>query len=879
VIQQLVAALEEAGIEIDAEAIADALWLARARHEEPGDGGEEPAAGTLSLPTEPRPPDAEPSDPVDGIGPGSGSEMEPGSSVAPSHGGPGPGAEASWITLPKAHALPRTLELGRALRPLKQRYPSRHHRDVDAGATVQYFCDTGVLTPVMLPGAEHWFDVDVLVDVGPSMAVWQDTAGEFVSILQRHGAFREVRRWSLEQANGTVRLSRAPDVRSTAAQLVNPGARRLTMIMSDCIAPMWYQSPIWEAIREWGLFSPVVIISPLPVRLWPGTAVGSPEFTMRSHRPGAANRLLDVILPWWWPESEPPLSAVPVPVIALDTGQIANWARMAMGAGGAESSGVFAVPPPSKAVTRSENGPPDADELVRRFRVSVSPVAYRLAVYLSAVLRGRWGLALARLAQEAMLPDSEHIHLAEVIVGGLVRTTERPEGEEQPTFEFIDGVVDVLQRSLTGTEALRILQALGGYIERNTGQSPGIAALLLGEAVPADGTGVFADLRTGAANLIDTMGLARVGSLHNHSGSDRPAQAERHLAVYFPRQLSLSAEAKLRVRVSVGARPDQNAAGSVRLRDFTAEEGEAGVTVVAQMPSGLQALSETSQVLSIPNSGESDVLEFPFQAQIAGRQQVVLMAWAGAVLLAELRLEMTIGSGLKISEVEPPATREIRGGLRDSTGNTDRHAPAFYLSYARSQSLPGVNTPDRLIESFFHDLSENVGQLISLPPDVPAGFMDRELRGGMRWSDELLHAIGTCQTLVPLLSARYFNSEWCGMEWYAFSQRTVRSAAEGDASNPRGCIIPVVWAPFHNDLPSPVATTLIFSPARNPEPRAPDQYQQNGILGLMRMGSSMQEYYEIVVWQLAMQISSLYHSQLAEPREFRIEDLRNSFAE
>ena len=186
--------------------------------------------------------------------------------------------------------------------------------------TVEYFCDTGVLTPVMRPGAERWFDVDVLVDVGPSMAVWQDTAAELVSLLQRHGAFREVRQWSLEQADGTVRLSRAADIRSKAAQLVDPDARRLTIVVTDCIGPMWYQAPIWDAIRGWGLFSPVVMISPLPSRLWPGTALGSPEVTMRSHRPGAANRSLDVALPWWWPDDEPPLSAVPVPVITLDAG-------------------------------------------------------------------------------------------------------------------------------------------------------------------------------------------------------------------------------------------------------------------------------------------------------------------------------------------------------------------------------------------------------------------------------------------------------------------------------------------------------------------------------------------------------------------------------
>jgi hypothetical protein len=360
----------------------------------------------------------------------------------------------------------------------------------------------------MRPGAERWFDAEVLIDVGPSMAVWQDTALELASLLERHGAFREIRCWTLEQVTGKVRLSRA-GVHSEAHQLVNPGARRLTMVVTDCIGPMWYQAPIWAAIREWGLFSPVVIINMLPNRLWPQTALGTAELSMRSHQPGTANRSLDVGLPWWWPDVDPPQSAMPVPVITLEAGPVAAWARMVMGAGGVEIDGVFATPPAESAAARSGDRRPNAEERVQRFRVTVSPVAYRLAVYLSAALRGRWGLALARVIQEAMLPASGQVHLAEVVVGGLVRRVDPHTGTGEFLFEFVDGVADVLQRSLTGTEALRMLQALGGYIERETGQSPGIAALLLGETIPTDTTAQFGAVRTGAANLIQAMGLAQ----------------------------------------------------------------------------------------------------------------------------------------------------------------------------------------------------------------------------------------------------------------------------------------------------------------------------------------------------------------------------------
>jgi pimeloyl-ACP methyl ester carboxylesterase len=247
----------------------------------------------------------------------------------------------------------------------------------------------------------------------------------------------------------------------------------------------------------------------LPSRLWSRTALGSPEVIIRSYRPGMANQSLDVTLPWWWPDDDPPQSTMPVPVITLQADSVAAWARVVMGAGGVETPGVFATPPAGKTAATSRGSLPDAGERVQRFRVTVSPIAYRLAVYLSAALRGKWELALARVVQEAMLPDSGQVHLAEVLVGGLVRQADPRIAGGEPLYEFVGGVASVLQRSLTGTEALQVLQALGGYVERETGRSPGIAAMLLGETPPADTSDQFGDVRAGAADLIRSMGLAR----------------------------------------------------------------------------------------------------------------------------------------------------------------------------------------------------------------------------------------------------------------------------------------------------------------------------------------------------------------------------------
>ena len=62
-----------------------------------------------------------------------------------------------------------------------------------------------------------------------------------------------------------------------------------------------------------------------------------------------------------------------------------------------------------------------------------------------------------------------------------------------------------------------------------------------------------------------------------------------------------------------------------------------------------------------------------------------------------------------------------------------------------------------------------------------AGFMDRENSLGTEWSPELISALARCRVFVPLYSRRYFESDNCGREWFAFARREVNhQARRGD---------------------------------------------------------------------------------------------------
>ena len=209
------------------------------------------------------------------------------------------------------------------------------------------------------------------------------------------------------------------------------------------------------------------------------------------------------------------------------------------------------------------------------------------------------------------------------------------------------------------------------------------------------------------------------------------------------------------------------------------------------------------------------------------------------------------------------------------------HGTPFFLSYAHAKDgSPGAGEAhfsDQMAERFYFDLSENVGQLISRRVGADIGFMDARIQGGMKWADELLHAAGSCQVLVALVSAPYLSSQWCGMEWYAFSKRTVQRPAGVKSFRPEGWIIPVRWAPVPFPLPSPISQDMIFSPASTPDPDLPARYKADGVFGLLRM--KQEDSYQIIAWQLAKRIAKIYYNQRLRSRRFRLEDLENVFQE
>ncbi|MEV6676437.1 TIR-like protein FxsC [Streptomyces erythrochromogenes] len=173
--------------------------------------------------------------------------------------------------------------------------------------------------------------------------------------------------------------------------------------------------------------------------------------------------------------------------------------------------------------------------------------------------------------------------------------------------------------------------------------------------------------------------------------------------------------------------------------------------------------------------------------------------------------------------------------------------PYFFLSYAHTPRFGASGPdPDMWVERLYRDLSAHVMALTDIPAGHPVGFMDREIRSGEGWSDRLGEVLATCRVFVPLYSPRYFASETCGKEWYAFAQRAILHQTR--SSSTETAIVPAWWVPVPPDqLPHAAAQLAVTHYALG------ERYVSDGLYGLIKLRSYAEEY-ERAVYELAKRI-------------------------
>ncbi|MEU9147611.1 SAV_2336 N-terminal domain-related protein [Streptomyces sp. NPDC048349] len=531
-IRELAVLLRGAGLDPSAEELADALWLAgrMGRPGPPAPGAEAAvpvpeAENEVRLSEDPEPEEPETEDPVRLYAPGPRRTIEAEADPA----GEPPGERGVPVRVPGAAALPRILEIQRALRVLQRhRPPAPPTRTVlDEPATAEASARAlGLVIPVLRPESRREATVRLVMDASPSMAVWQDMFEELRSVCERLGAFRDVQVHYLHRLpDGTAALGRSPlpgaGLRS-GDQLRDPTGRALTMVVSDCTGPLWREGSAQRLLHRWAECTPCVVVQPLPQRLWGRSWLPTERGTL-SRIDGSGQKLK-------FRSDRPPLPGRPtggltVPVLPPSAIALGAWARLVAGLGTgpvpAEVGRVLAAHPAAPLPPPRAVRPPR--ELVARFRSSAAPRAVQLAVYLSAA---PLTLPVMRLVQRTMLPDSEPSDLAEVLLSGLLRRSADTPGQ---WYEFAPGVQDVLLGPLGRDEAALVLKHCSEYVLAHFGRGvrnfPALAVSQLTGAPPvtADQGGPGPGPAPGLGTGLGTGMGAGLGT----GGADRAAPAGR----------------------------------------------------------------------------------------------------------------------------------------------------------------------------------------------------------------------------------------------------------------------------------------------------------------------------------------------------------------
>ncbi|MFJ6792700.1 SAV_2336 N-terminal domain-related protein [Streptomyces sp. NPDC091268] len=446
---------------VGVEEIADILWLA-ARVDPLPAAPEAPA--TAAVAPEPPPPDAAAppraaagGEPVVQLFPG------PGRDPAAPAGTPGGGGAAglrrgSPLRLPRAPSLDDPLGLMRSLRPVGPRSIGGPGQELDEQLTVERSIERMVPTPVMRPAESRWLDLALVVDGHPSMLLWSDLVEELRGAFTRSGVFRDVRTWQLTGAGpgeSPMLARRRGGPPRHPLELADPAGRRLILVLSDTVADGWRQAALQAVLRQWCAHNAVAVLNVLPERLWTRGAVRPVPYAVRADRPATATRSWQRV-----PAARRARGSGPVvPVVGIASGSLARLVRVVSGDGrwrrlaclrldaDAPGSERPTARPTARPMARPGDPPGPANafedplEVVERFRAAASPTAQQLAAHLAAV---PLTLPVMNLVRRSLLRESEHGHLAEVALGGLLAPWDARQCSEDLEFEFLPGVREAL---------------------------------------------------------------------------------------------------------------------------------------------------------------------------------------------------------------------------------------------------------------------------------------------------------------------------------------------------------------------------------------------------------------------------------------------------
>ncbi|MEU9167543.1 FxSxx-COOH system tetratricopeptide repeat protein [Streptomyces sp. NPDC048420] len=448
--------------------LADAVWLSahwptagrsKTETDRPPEGDEERSAEAPTVP--PLSPPDEPPEPNGGDTTGRGW-----SSFVPDPDGPRR-VRLGLPVLPRVHTGirgpdGRTAALARALHRLARRVPSRDAVRLDEEATAERGVYDGLWMPWFRPAEATAFDLVLLVDDAPTMAIWGGAVAALSTAAEQSGAFRAVR-----TVRVTVPAVGEPTLRWSAARAAaGPGeilggrGDRVFMVVTDGLGHGWAAPPADHLLDRLGRAGPTAVVHLLRPHLRHRSSLYPHAVMLEAGGFGADNRRLGLAPPAPGPDPMRPLpevrDGVPVPVLSLKPGSLAAWADLVVSEPGVHRAVHAVVAGTLRHGTPAPglHAPRRARTAVQLFSTLATRAARRLATQLAAV---PLDFELIEQLRLRTMPETGPEELAEILMGGLIDWG----GPDTEPPEFAEGVRETLLASTTRTQLARTIGILG----------------------------------------------------------------------------------------------------------------------------------------------------------------------------------------------------------------------------------------------------------------------------------------------------------------------------------------------------------------------------------------------------------------------------------
>lgn len=359
----------------------------------------------------------------------------------------------------------QSARLARALHRLARRVPSHIGVELDEEVTAERGVADELWMPWFQPATSAAFDLVLLIDDAPTMAIWRESTADLSLAAEHSGAFRGVRVVGLDVPRGGQPTLRWGAARATAdlGEILSGRGDRVFLVVTDGLGHGWAGPAADQLLERLGRAGPTAILHLLPPYVRHRSSLYPYQAMLEAGGLGAPNRRLGVRPPWGGtdpmrPLPEHPDTTVPVPVLSLKAGSIITWAELVTGEPGlcrelpTVLAGTLAKGAPAPGL-RAPRHPRAAAAAVRRFFTLATPTARRLATQLAAI---PFEFDLIDELRKRTLPDSAPGHLAEIIMGGLIDW-----GGFGTVPEFADGVREALLATTTRSQLAAIVSILG----------------------------------------------------------------------------------------------------------------------------------------------------------------------------------------------------------------------------------------------------------------------------------------------------------------------------------------------------------------------------------------------------------------------------------